>query len=124
MAVQDGSVDTNICLGKPQTFSCEVPKQGSLARLEWRIEFENSQSVSSVIHQYTSVDVEGEIFGNDRSGIRFVFNLTSNSLTSLVSVMTVTVDNVNATALIENATVDCGDEAYPKVLHAIEGNHR
>ena len=121
--MQDGSVNTNICLGKPQTFLCEVPKQGSLTRLEWTIEFEDSQSVPSVIHHYTSVDTEGDIFGGDRRGIRFEFNLTSNSLTSLVSVMTVTVDNVSATAVIDNATVNCGDKAYPKVLHVNEGDY-
>ena len=35
--------------------------------------------------------------------------------------MTVTMDNVNATALIDNATVNCGDKAYPKVLHVRTG---
>ena len=123
--MQDGSVNTNICLGKPQTFLCKVPKQGSLTRLEWTIEFEDPQSVSSVTHHYTSVDTEGDIFGDDRRGIRFEFNLTSNSLTSLVSVMTVTMDNINATAfkLIDNATVNCSGKAYPKVLHVNEGDY-
>ena len=111
----------NICLGQPKTLLCEAPKQGSIARLEWRIDLENSQSVTSVIHQYTSVDAEGDIFGDSRNGISFIFNLTSNSLASLVSVMTVTVNDVNGTALIHNATVNCDDEAYPKVLHAHEG---
>ena len=69
--------DVHICLGQPQTFLCEVPKQGSLTRLQWTIEFEDPQSVPSVTHHYTSVDTEGDIFGDDRLGIRLEFNLTS-----------------------------------------------
>ena len=54
-----------------------------------------------------------------------MFNLTSNGLSSLslVSVMSVTVDNIlNATALINNTTMDCGDEANRKILQVIEDN--
>ena len=46
--MQDGSV--NVCPGQPQTFLCEIPKQGSLPRLEWMIDFdhEDSDSVTTV----------------------------------------------------------------------------
>ena len=117
--MQDSSMNI-ICLGQPQTFSCEVPNQGSLTRLEWRIDFEGSSSEPSMTRLFTSADPEGHILRDDRSGISFMFNLTSNSSSSLVSVMTVTVDDANATALINNATVNC-DEAYPEVLRTIEG---
>ena len=115
--------DVYICPGQPQIFLCEVPKQGSLTLLEWRIDFEGSHSVS-VTGQYTSADPEGLILRDDRSGVSFIFNLTANSPSSLVSVMTVTVtaNGINATALINNATVNCaGNEAYPKVLHVHKG---
>jgi hypothetical protein len=54
-----------------------------------------------------------------------VFNLTSNgpSSLSLVSVLNLTVDDINATAFINNATVNCGDEANRKMLQIIEGNY-
>ena len=119
--MQDGS---NICLGQPQTFSCEVPKQepSSFARLEWNIDFEDSKAISRVTQQYSSYDAEGEVFGDERSGISFMFNLTSNGLASLVSTMTVTMNNVNATAVINNATVNCDDEEYPIMLHTNEGD--
>ena len=119
MSMQDSSMNS-ICLGQPQTFSCEVPKQGTLTRLEWRIDFEGSSSEASVIRQFTSTDPEGHILKEDRSGIGFMFNLTSSSSSSLVSVMTVTVDDANATALINNATVNCG-ETNLEVLRIIEG---
>ena len=119
MSMQDSSMNI-ICLGQPQAFSCEVPKQGSLIRLEWKIDFEGSSSEPSVTRLFTSADPEGHILRDDRSGISFMFNLTSNSSSSLVSVMTVTVNGANATALINNATVSCG-EANPKVLRIIEG---
>ena len=112
---------TYIYLGQPNILLCEVPKQDSLGHLEWRLDFEDSYSVESVTHQYTSADAEGKLFGDDRNGISFVFNLSSNGLASLVSAMTVTVDDVNATALIDNATVNCDDEAYPKILHVHTG---
>ena len=107
-----------LCLGKPQTFSCEVPKQepSSFARLEWSVDFEDSKLIARLTQQYSSHDAEGEVFGDERSGISFMFNLTSNGLASLVSIMTVTMNNVNATAVISNATVNCDDEAYPIML--------
>ena len=117
--MQDGAV--HICVGQPQTFMCEVPKQGSLTRLEWRIDFEPSSSEESVTRQFTSADSEGHILRESRSGVTFVFNLTSTGSSSLVSVMNLTVDDSNATALINNATVNCGDEANQKILHIIEG---
>ena len=117
------------CLGRTPTFSCEVPKQGSLTRSEWRIDFEHSSrpSEASVTRLFTSADPEGHILAESRSGVSFVFNLTSNSngSSSLVSVMSVTVDDIkliNATALINNATVNCGGEANRKILQVIEGN--
>ena len=118
--IPGGGGDVYICLGQPHTFSCEVPKQGTLTRLEWRIDFEGSSSETSVIRQFTSTDPEGHILREDRSGIGFMFNLTSSSSSSLVSVMTVTVDDANATALINNATVNCG-ETNLEVLRIIEG---
>ena len=111
-----------ICLRQPQNFLCEAPKQGSLTRLEWTIDFEDSHSVESVTRQYTSNDPEGLILRDDRPGIRFVFNLTSNSPSSLVSVMTVTVDDISATTSINNTTVTCGDP-YPKVVHVHKGTY-
>ena len=115
----------NICLGQSQTFLCEVPKQpeGSLTRLEWRIDFEGSSSEESLTRRFTSADPEGHIFRGDRSGISFVFNLISKTSSSLVSVMIVTVNDINATALINNATVNCG-ETNPIVLRIIEGNFK
>ena len=114
--------DVYICSGQPQIFLCEVPKQGSLTRLEWSIDFEGSHSVESVAQQYTSNDAEGFISRDDRAGVNFVFNLTSNSPSSLVSVMIITANETNVSTLINNATVNCaGDEAYPKVLHVHKG---
>ncbi|MCG8626565.1 MAG: hypothetical protein MJE68_31765 [Proteobacteria bacterium] len=114
------------CLGRTQTFSCEVPKQGSLPRLEWRIDFEHSSrpSEASVTRQFISSDPEGYILRESRPGVSFVFNLTANinGSSKLVSVMSITVDDNNATALVNNATVNCGDEANQKILHVIEGN--
>ena len=107
--------DVYFCLGKPQTFSCEVPKQSSLTRLEWRIDFEHSSrpSEASMTRLFTSSDPEGYILRESRSGVSFVFNLTANinGSSKLVSVMSVTVDDNNTTALVNNATVNCGDEA-------------
>jgi hypothetical protein len=111
-----------LCLGQPQTFMCEVPKQGSLTRLGWRIDFEHL-SEASVTRLFTSADPEGHILKDSRRGISFVFNLTSNGSTSLVSVMNLTVDDINAAAFINNATVNCGDEANRKMLQIIEGNN-
>ena len=124
MSTQD---DVYLCPGKTQIFLCEVPKQGSLTRLEWRIDFEHSSrpSEASVTRLFTSADPEGHILRDSRPGITFMFNLTSNGLSSLslVSVLSVTIDNIlNATALINNVTVDCGDEANRKILQVIEGN--
>ena len=111
----------NVCPGQPETFLCEIPKQGSLSRLEWTINF-NHEDTHPLTGQYTSDDLEGHIIRDDRLGVSFVFNLTSNSPSNLVSVMTVTAnDTYNASTLINNATVNCGDEAYPKVLHVNEG---
>ena len=122
MSTQD---DVYLCPGKTQIFSCKVPKQDSLTRLEWRIDFEHSSmpSEASVTRLFTSDDPEGHILRDSKPGVRFVFNFTSNgsSSLSLVSVMSVTVDDINATALINNATVNCGDEANRKILHIIEG---
>ena len=75
---------------------------------------------------FTSADPEGQILRESRSGVMFMFNLTSNSngSSSLVSVMNITADDVNVTTLIKNATVSCGDEANWKndlMLHIIEG---
>ena len=124
MSIQDGAI--YFCLRKPQIFLCEVPKQGSLTRLEWRIDFEHSPSVESVTRLFTSADPEGQILRESRpaAGVRFEFNLTSNGSSSvaIVSVMNLTVDDINATALINNATINCGvnNEVYPTVLHIIE----
>ena len=118
-----GDVNNIICPGQPRAFSCEVPKQGSLTRLKWRIDFEDSSSEESLTRQFTSADSVGHILRGDRSGVSFVFNLTSKSSSSLVSVMTVTVDDINAAALINNATVNCG-ETNPIVLRIIEGNFK
>ena len=111
----------HICVGQPQTFLCEVPKQGSLTRLGWRIDFEPSSSEESVTRLFTSADSEGRTLRESRPGVTFVFNLTSTGSSSLVSVMNLTVDDINAAALINNATVNCGDEANQKILHIIEG---
>ena len=114
-----------ICLRSTQIFSCEVPKQqGSLTRLEWRIDFQHSSrpSEASVTRQFTSADPEGYILRESRPGIRIAFNLTSNRSSSLVSVMNLTIDDINATALVNNATVNCGDEANLKMLQVVEGD--
>ena len=36
--------------------------------------------------------------------------------------MNLTVDDINATVLINNATVNCGNETNRKMLHVIDGN--
>ena len=99
--------------------------QGSLIRLEWRIDFQHSSrpSEASVTRLFTSADPEGHILAENRPGVNFMFNLTANTNGSsrLVSVMSITVDDINATALVNNATVNCGDEANQKVLHITEG---
>ena len=113
-----------LCLGKSQTFSCEIPKQGSfLTTLEWRIDFEHSSSEESVTRLFTSADPEGHILRESTPGVAFVFNLTSNgsSSLSLISVMNITVDDINAAAFINNATVNCGDEANRIMLQVLEG---
>ena len=74
---------------------------------------------------FASSDSQGHILIDDRPGVRFVFNLTSNSPSSLVSVMTLVVEDSNATALINNATINCGsggssDKPFSAVLHIIE----
>ncbi len=80
-----------LCLGQPQTFTREVPKQGSFTLLEWRIDFEHSSipSEASVTRLFTSADPEGHILRENTPGVTFVFNLTSNgsSSLSLVSVI-------------------------------------
>ena len=97
-----------------------------MTRLEWKIDFQYSQSTTSVTRQYKSNDEEGLTLEAARPGIYFMFNLTSNSSASLVSVMTVTIHNASAVALINNATVNCGNgtkEVYQRVLHLIDGNY-
>ena len=78
--------------------------------------------MESVTRLFTSADPEGHILRESRPGVKFIFNLTSNGSSSLVSVMNLTVNEINATALINNATVNCGSEANRKMLHIIEGN--
>ena len=65
---------------------------------------------------FTLADSEGHILRANRPGVTFVFNLTSTGSSNLVSVMNLTVDDINATALINNATVNCGDEVNQKML--------
>jgi hypothetical protein len=95
---------------------------------EWRIDFEHSSipSEARVTRVFTSTDPEGHILRESKPGVTFVFNLTSNAngSSSLVSVMNLTVDDINATAFINNATVNCGDEASRKTLYIIEGLNR
>ena len=117
--------EVRICLGQPQIFVCSFHRQASdsFLYLEWRINFEDSQSVSKVSQQFTSSDVVGETLQDERNGVNFTFNLTSISLTSLVSVMTVTT-NISAATVINNATVHCGDESTPHaVLHVQRGRY-
>ncbi len=80
-------------------FSCQVPKQGSLTRVEWRIDFEHSSlpSEADVTRLFTSADPEGHILRENRPGVIFMFNLTSNinDSSSLVSVMNLIVDDIN-----------------------------
>ena len=85
-------------------------------RLEWRIDFEDSRSVASVTQQYTTADQEGLILREERSGLCFVFNLTSNSSPHLISVMTVTAGSISGATLINNVTVNCGQESHPKAI--------
>ena len=100
----------SVCFGEPITFICNVSKHSSnsLPRLEWRIDFQDVVSVPSITEQFTAVDREGQISEEDKTGINFQFNLTSNNEQSLVSSMTITVHNVNGTGVINNATVSCG----------------
>ena len=113
--------EVSICFKQTQTFVCSVHGQGSSTRLEWTVDFKNSPSVSRVTQLFTTSDIEGETLSNERTGVNFTFNLTSISLTSLVSVMTVTA-NISAATVINNATVHCGDESTPHaVLHVQRG---
>ena len=65
---------------------------------------------------------EGYILRESRPGIRNAFNLTLYGSSSLVSVMNLTIDDINATALVNNATVNCGDEANRKMIQVVEGD--
>ena len=114
-----------ICLGQPQTFICSVPKLVPLAHLEWRVNFEDSLSVASVTRQYRGTDHEGYILRDERKGLRFLFNLTSNkpSDSSLVSVMIVTAYDTNGTAVINNAFVHCGEMNSNALLHVPRGEN-
>ena len=98
----------SVCFGEPITFICNVSKHSSLPRLEWRIDFQDVVSVPSITEQFTAVDREGQISEEDKTGINFQFNLTSNNEQSLVSSMTITVHNVSGTDVINNAMVSCG----------------
>ena len=112
-----------MCVGQLQTFICGVSNQGPAARLEWRVEFKDSRAVSNVIQTYTlpaSEEDQHLIYRDDRDGVSFVFNLTSNS-PSLESAMTVMVVNENGTTLTNNATVYCGQESD---LRAVIHVHR
>ena len=97
-----------MCLGQPQTFLCSVANQGPSTHLEWMVEFKDSRSVPNVIHELFSDDVQN--IRDTRNGISFVFNVISSS-SSLESAMTVMVTDENGTALINNATVYCGQES-------------
>ena len=80
--------------------------------------------MTRITRRFTTDDPEGLILRDSRPGVSFEFNLTSNSnsSSSLNSVMIVTVDDINETALINNTTVGCeGDEAYPIMLHVPRG---
>ena len=116
--------DVYICVGRPQTFLCSVSNQGPAARLEWRVEFKDSIFVSSVIQTYilpASDEDQHLILRDNRDGVSFVFNLTSNSL-SLESTMTVMLADDNGTTLINNATVYCGQESdQTAVIHIHRG---
>lgn len=124
VSIRTDSMDA-LCLGQPQTFLCEVQKQGSLIfRLQWRVGFISSPPVPRITRRFTADDPEGLILKDSRSGINFEFNLTSNSnLSSLTSVMTVTVEDINGTSF-DNATLECeGDEAYPITLQVNKGKY-
>ena len=100
-----------------------------MTRLVWGIDFQDTQSrsASPVTNQYTSDDEEGESLEDKRRGINFMFNLTSNNLTSLVSVMTVTVHNANSTALINDAIMSCTGSSTTEIIqgvfHFVDGNY-
>ena len=66
-----------------------------------------------LIRQYTTLDEKGLFLRDERTGLNFEFNLTSNSYLYLESVMTVVAHNVNGTSVINNAVLHCGDVAYP-----------
>ena len=103
----------SVCFGEPITFICNVSKHSSLPRLEWRIDFQDVVYVPSITEQFTGVDREGQISEEDKTGINFQFNLTSNNEQSLVSSMTITVHGKNGTEVINNATVSCGSGGEP-----------
>ena len=113
--------EVRICLGQPQTFVCSVHRQASdsFLYLEWRIGFEDSQSVSMVSQQFTTSDMLGETLQDERNGVNFTFNLTSNNSTSLVSVMTIAT-NITAATVINNATVHCDDESSPHAVFRLQ----
>ena len=111
-----------ICLGKTRTFFCRVSRNDSLSRLEWRIEFQNSRSVPSIIHEYSTSDPVGHHTRDERNGISFTSNITSISPVSIESLMSVTLNDANGTDVLNNATVSCGQGVNTKaVLRAVKG---
>ena len=79
--------------------------------------------MSKVSQQFTTSDELGQTLQDERMGVNFTFNLTSISLTSLVSVMTITT-NISAATVTNNATVHCGDEStLHAVLHVKRGRY-
>lgn len=111
-----------LCFGQPRTFLCEVQKQDSLVpRLEWRVDFVSSPPMPWITRRFTGDDPEGRVLRDSRSVVKFEFNLTSNSNSSLTSVMTVTVEDINGTSF-NNATLECeGDEIYPVMIYIQKG---
>ena len=118
------SGEIHVCLGESLTFTCWVPHQPSLPRIEWRVHFEESLSLSNVLQSYISSDPVGQIQRDHRSGYSFVFNLTSSSTSFLVSTMMVTVD-ANSSMMISSASVNCGQQPSEwAVLHVFHGTKR
>ena len=87
-------------------------------RLQWRVRFKDTLSEPNVTQSYIPSDSVGLI---QRNREIFVFTLTSNNSSGLVSTMTV---DVNLGTLINDATVSCsqGAESYQQaVLHVHDG---
>ena len=109
-----------ICPGEV-VFVCQVTynTSDSPRRLMWRIHFKEALSEPNVTQSYILSDSVGL---TQRNREIFVFTLTSNNSSGLVSTMTV---DVNLGSLINDTTVSCsqGTEFHQQAVLHVHGIH-